>query len=76
MATAAAPGTNRPLASDLKVEGVPSVRHRDGGQAMTIALPITSLIGTVLVLGLQSAPVLVPLPARSQWKRESAESLR
>ena len=31
----------------LKVDGVPSVRHRDGGQAITTALPMTSLLGTV-----------------------------
>jgi len=32
----------------LNVLGVPSVRQRDGGQAITTALPITSLTGTVL----------------------------
>jgi hypothetical protein len=36
-----------PMAALSKVDGVPRVRQRDGGQAMTNALPITSSTGTV-----------------------------
>ena len=43
-----------------KVDGVPSVRQRDGGQAMTNALPMTSSTGTVLVVGSQSGRSACP----------------
>ena len=52
--TSAEPISGSPLPSAaapcLNVSGVPSVRHRDGGQAMITALPITSLTGTVALL--------------------------
>ena len=43
---------------------------------MTNALPITSLIGTVLVDRIAAASSPWPCAAASQWYRESAEALR
>ena len=58
------------------VPGVPSVRHREIGHAITKALPITSSIGTVLDVGSQDAEPVGAVMLGPQWKRESAESLR
>jgi len=60
----------------LNVAGVPRVRHRDGGQAMRTALPITSLIGTVLEIGLQLVSPTGLSESGRQCQRESAESVR
>ena len=48
---------------------MPSVRHREIGQAITNALPITDETGTVLTVGSQ-VPLVHP------WYRLSAESPR
>ena len=37
--------------AEVNVLGVPSVRHREGGHAIITALPMTSLVGTVLCTG-------------------------
>ena len=50
-----------PAARVLAYLGVPSVRQREGGQAMTNALPMTSPIGTVLATA-------------SQWVNASGDS--
>jgi hypothetical protein len=50
----------------VKVDGVPSVRQRDGGHAITNALPITSFTGTVLLYA--SHEVRLPsVPPGPQW---------
>jgi hypothetical protein len=46
---------------------VPSVRHRDGGQAITNALPITLLIGTVLDIGSQWSSLVLIVAFGPQW---------
>jgi hypothetical protein len=62
-------------ASFSKVAGVPKVRQRDGGHAITNALPMTSLTGTVLVVG-SHGPLEASDASGPQWNRESSESLR
>ena len=65
--TGAVPDPASASDAEVKVFGVPSVVHRDGGQAMTNALPITSLTGTVAEFTLQVELSGPSVPASPQW---------